>query len=155
MTNIELDWFLVGHRLSEVELHAVVPWDSPSTVQLHPKYEGEGEQTYSVAVEGAASRIATTTTPVTLSPGNPIDLDIDPAGLLEPGMIARGNLVLSDIHGEELRIPLLLEAESPYTGDGWLAWLAKPSNGLFVICFLLAISVITGGRSREPVPTND
>ena len=106
-TEIELDWFHVGHRLSEAELHAVVAWDSQSSVLLHPQYEGEGERTYSVAVEGAASRIATAATSVTLSPGDPIALDIDPAGLLEPGMIARGNLVLSGIHGEEHRIPLI------------------------------------------------
>ena len=35
MTDIELDWFRVGHRLSEAELHAVVAWDSPSSVLLH------------------------------------------------------------------------------------------------------------------------
>ena len=151
-TNIELDWFRVGHRLSEAELSAVVEWDSHSSVLLHPQYEGEGERTYSVAVEGAASRIATAVTPVTLSPGDPITLNIDPAGLLEPGMIARGNLVLSDIHGEEQRIPVLLEAESPFTGDGWIAWLAEPSNGMFAICLLLAVSVLTGGRGRSHAP---
>ena len=153
MTDIELDWFRVGHRLSEAELHAVVAWDSPSSVLLHPQYEGDGERTYSVAVEGAASRIATAASQVTLSPGDPIALDIDPAGLLEPGMIARGNLVLSGIHGEEHRISLILEAESPFTGDGLFAWLAEPSNGLFVICLLLAVSVITGGRGRAQAPS--
>ena len=134
------------------ELHAVVSWDSSSTVNIRPLYEGGGERTYSIAVEGAASRIATATTPITLSPGDPITLDIDPAGLLEPGMIARGNLVLLDVHGEEQRIPLLLEAESPFTGDGLFAWLAEPSNGMFVVCLLLAVSVLTGGRGRAQAP---
>ena len=67
-------------------------------------------------------------------------------------MIARGNLVLSDIHGEEQRIPVILEAESPFTGDGLFAWVAEPSNGLFVICLLLAVSVLTGGRGRAQAP---
>ncbi|MDP6921154.1 MAG: M6 family metalloprotease domain-containing protein [Candidatus Thalassarchaeum sp.] len=152
-TDIELDWLMVGHRLSVKELYAVVSWDSSSTVYIRPLYEGGGERTYSIAVEGAASRIATASTPVTLSPGDPITLDIDPAGLLEPGMIARGNLVLLDIHGEEQRIPLLLEAESPFTGDGLFAWLAEPSNGMFVVCLLLAVSVLTGGRGRAQAPS--
>ena len=152
-TDIQIDWAIVGHRLSEEELHAVVAWDSPSTVQLRPQYEGDGERTYSVLVEGAASRISSSNTPVTLSPGDPIALHIDPAGLLEPGMIARGNLVLSDVHGEEQRIPLLLEAESPFTGDGLFAWLAEPSNGLLLICLLLAVSVLTGGRGIALTPS--
>ena len=80
-------------------------------------------------------------------------LDIEPDGLLEPGMIARGNLVLSDSHGSEVRIPLLLEAESPFTGDGLVAWLAEPSNGLLVICVLLAISIVSGGRSQLQPPS--
>jgi M6 family metalloprotease-like protein len=151
-TNINLDWFRIGHRLSEDELHTIVEWDSPSSVEVLPVYDGEGERTYSIAVEGAVSRIATTSTPISLSPGDPIILNIDPDGLLEPGMIARGNLVLSDSHGTELRIPLVLEAESPFTGDGWVAWLAEPSNGLLVICVLLAISVVTGGRSQPQLP---
>jgi len=97
-------------------------------------------------VEGAADRIATATSPITLSAGDPISLDIDPAGLLEPGMLARGELVLSDSNGIEQRIPLLLEAESPFSGNGWLAWLSQPSNGLLVISALVAISIVTGGR---------
>ena len=117
-----------------------------------PEYDGEEERTYSIVVEGAAARIATTSTPISLSPGDPIMLDIEPDGLLEPGMLARGNLVLSDSHGSELRIPLLLEAESPFTGDSWVSWLAEPSNGLLVICVLLAISIVTGGRSQLQLP---
>ena len=151
-TNIDMNWFRIGHRLSEGELHAIVGWDSVSSVEVLPVYDGEDERTYSIAVEGAVSRIATTSSPISLSPGDPIVLDIDPDGLLEPGMIARGNLVLSDSHGMGLRIPLTLEAESPLTGNSWVAWLAEPSNGLFVICLLLAIFVVTGGRSQPQLP---
>jgi hypothetical protein len=87
-----------------------------------------------------------------LSAGDSITLDIDPAGLLEPGMLARGELVLLDSSGIEQRIPLLLEAESPFSGDGWLAWLAQPSNGLLVISVLVAISIAGGGRTDVVKP---
>ena len=121
LTDIDLDWFRVGHRLSTSQLEIVVAWDSPSTVQVTPEYEGDGERTYSIAVEGAAERIATAATQGTLSAGDSITLDINPAGLLEPGMLARGELVLLDSSGIEQRIPLLLEAESPFSGmAGWL-----------------------------------
>jgi len=146
LTDIDLDWFRVGHRLGTTQLEAVVPWDSTSIVHITPDYEGGGERTYSISVEGAAGRIASATSPITLFEGDSIFLDIDPAGLLEPGMLARGELVLSDSNGIEQRIPLLLEAESPFSGNGWLAWLSQPSNGLLVISALVAISIVTGGR---------
>jgi len=146
--DILLEVDIVGHRMSNQELYSVISWENPSTIELTPKYQGEGEMTYSISIEGAASRITSAQTPSTLSPGDPIILDIEPMDLLEPGMIARGTIVLSDSHGHEHRIPLLLEAESPFSGDGWLAWFAEPSNGLFVISILLSISIITGGRKE-------
>jgi len=145
-TDISLEVDVVGHRLSTDELYSVISWESPSLVRVTPGYEGDGEMSYSVALEGAVSRIATAQSPVELGPGDSITLDVDPKGLLEPGMLARGLVVLSDVHGSEHRIPLLLEAESPFTGDGWLAWLAEPANGLLVIAILLSITVATGGR---------
>ena len=152
LTDIDIDWFRVGHRLGTTQLETVVAWDSTSTVHITPDYEGDGERTYSISVEGAADRIASATSPITLSAGDSISLDIDPAGLLEPGMLARGELVLSDSNGIEQRIPLLLEAESPFSGNGWLAWLSQPSNGLLVISALVAISIVSGGRADVVKP---
>ncbi len=145
-TDISLEIDVVGHRIYTDELYSVISWESPSSVRVTPEYEGDGEMSYSVAIEGAASRIATAQSPAQLGPGDSIILDVDPKGLLEPGMLARGVIVLSDVHGSEHRIPLLLEAESPFTGDGWLAWFAEPSNGLLVIAILLSITIATGGR---------
>ncbi|MEE3270123.1 MAG: M6 family metalloprotease domain-containing protein [Candidatus Thermoplasmatota archaeon] len=145
-TDISLEIDVVGHRLSTHELYSVVSWESPSTISVIPEYEGDGEMSYSIALEGAVSRIATSQSTVLLGPGDPIVLDVDPKGLLEPGMLARGVIVLSDTHGSEHRIPLLLEAESPFTGDGWLAWFAEPTNGILVIAILLSISIATSGR---------
>ena len=113
-----------------------------------PEYEGDGVMTYSIALEGAVSRVATAQSPASLSSGDYLTIDVDPRGLLEPGMLARGTIVLSDVHGTEHRIPLLLEAESPFTGDNWLAWLAEPANGLLVISILVSISILTGGRKE-------
>ena len=147
-TDISLEINIVGHRISSDELYSVVSWENPSIVSVEPEYEGIDEMTYSIAIEGAASRVATAQSPVTLEQGVPITIDVNPMGLLEPGMLARGTIVLSDIHGNEHRIPLLLEAESPFTGDGWVAWLAEPSNGLLIISILISISILMGGREQ-------
>ena len=145
-TDSSIDVHIVGHRISSDELYSVVSWENPSTVSVIPEYEGNGDMIYSIALEGAVSRIATAQSPATLGPGESITFDVDPMGLLEPGMLARGTIVLSDTHGNENRIPLLLEAESPFTGDGWVAWLAEPANGVFIISILISISILTGRR---------
>ncbi len=145
-TDTSIDVHIVGHKISTHELYSLVSWEDPSTVSVTPEYEGNGEMTYSIALEGAVSRVATAQSPATLGPGNPITITVDPMGLLEPGMLARGTIVLSDIHGNENRIPLLLEAESPFSGDGWVAWLAEPANGLLIISILISLSILTGRR---------
>ena len=147
-TDISLEVDIVGHRLSSEGLFSVVSWEAPSTVTVTPEFEGDGEEYYSISLEGAVSRVATAQSPVTLSPGDSIIIDVDPMGLLEPGMLARGTLVLSDVHGTDHRIPLLLEAESPFSGDGLVAWLAVPANGLLIISILVSISILTGGRQE-------
>ena len=147
-TDISLEVDIVGHRLSSDELYSVVSWDSSSTVTVTPEYQGDGEVSYSITLEGAVSRVATAQSPVTLRPGDSISIDVEPIGLLEPGMLARGTIVLLDVHGTEHRIPLLLEAESPFSGDGLMAWLAEPANGLLIISILVSISILTGGRQE-------
>ena len=60
------------------------------------EYEGEGPRVYDVAIEGAASRIASISTQGDLSPGDPLIVDIEPMGLMESGMYARGQVVVQD-----------------------------------------------------------
>ena len=112
------------------------------------EYEGEGPRVYDVAIEGAASRIASISTQGEISPGDPLIVDIEPMGLMESGMYARGQVVFQDEFGLEQRIDILLIAESPFTGEGWLAWISTPSNGLPIVCILMAISVVTGSRKE-------
>ena len=85
--DISLEVNIIGHRMSNEELFSVISWENPSIISLTPKYEGDGEVTYSIALEGATSRIASAQTPATLSPGDPIVLDVDPMGLLELSLI--------------------------------------------------------------------
>jgi hypothetical protein len=78
-------------------------------------------------------------------------LDIEPAGLLEPRMVARGELVIVDSNNIEQRIPIVLnsEGELPF---GPLNWLAIPSNAISTVLVLLALSIATGNRKESPDP---
>ena len=80
-------------------------------------------------------------------PGDPIVIQIDPDGLLEPMMVARGELVLVDSNNIEQRIPIVLTAEGnlPF---GPLNWLTEPSNAITAVLILLAFSISTGKRNE-------
>ena len=84
-----------------------------------------------------------------ISPGDDIEILIEPEGLLVPGMIARGELVLVDNFGIELRIPITLEAKSTFNSNVLFSWFAEPGNGLLVISILLGFSIFTGGSNAN------
>ena len=147
---VSIDWIVVNHRLSTDNIVATVPWDSDSTIALYPESLGSGPRTYSITIEGAAGRIAEPLTNGLFYPGDPIELRIAPDGLLEPRMIAKGELVILDSDNIEQRIPFQLTAE----GDlpfGPLNWLAIPSNAISTVLILMALSVATGNRQNKKI----
>ena len=151
MTHVSLDWNVVNHRLSTDTLEATVAWDKPTTVELFPDSVGYGPRTYTITVDGPAGRVSQAVTSGSYYPGEAIILAIEPDGLLEPRMIARGELVIVDSNNIEQRIPIILhsEGELPF---GPLNWLAIPSNAISTVLLLLALSIATNSRK---VPDDD
>jgi M6 family metalloprotease-like protein len=149
VTTISLDWIIVNHRISDDSLDATIPWDVPSTIEIFPETEGNGSRIYAISVDGPAGRIAKSTNSGIFLPGDPIVLLIEPDGLLEPRMIARGELVIVDSNNIEQRIQIVLNAEGelPF---GPLNWLAVPSNAISTVLVLLALSIATGKRKDYP-----
>tara|TARA_B100001250_G_scaffold57530_2_gene44633 strand:+ start:465 stop:2429 length:1965 start_codon:yes stop_codon:yes gene_type:complete len=151
MTHVSLDWSVVNHRLSIETLEASVAWDEPSTIEFYPESIGDGPRVYTISVDGPAGRIAESITTGAYYPGEPIVLAVEPDGLLEPRMIARGELVIVDSDNIEQRVPIVLnsEGELPF---GPLNWLAIPSNAISTVLALMAFSIASGGRRS---PDND
>ena len=145
MTRFSLDWRVVNHRFTSDTLETTVAWDKSTTVELYPEAIGSGPRIYTITVDGPAGRISESVTSGTYYPGEPIVLSIEPVGLLEPRMIARGELVIVDSENIEQRIPLILnsEGELPF---GPLNWLAIPSNAISTVLALLALSIASGKR---------
>jgi len=145
MTHVSLDWSVVNHRLSNEVLEATVAWDKTTTIELYPDSFGDGPRIYTITIDGPAGRISQSVTTGSYYPGDPIILSIEPDGLLEPRMIARGELIIVDSNNIEQRIPIILTAEGeiPF---GPLNWLAIPSNALSTVLVLLALSTATGRR---------
>ena len=145
-----LDWIVVNHQLATDSLDASVPWDEPSTVILIPETEGSGARNYRISIVGPAARVADTTTSGVYFPGDPIVIAVNPDGLLEPRMIARGELVFIDSNNIEQRIPIVLnsEGELPF---GPLNWLTVPSNALTTVLILMAFSIASGHKKNAIV----
>ena len=153
--DIDLDWYSIGHRISSEHLRGIIPWDENSQIKLSISCLGTESRTYSIAVEGALSRIATVQTEGELQACPDVILNIVPDGLLTPGMIAEGELVFVDSFGLEQRVPVTLTAQSSFNGDSPLSWLVQPSNAIMVIFLLLAISLIPTSDSKpNNKPTN-
>lgn len=146
---IDLRWHNVGHRIISDSFFLMIDHDRENTYSILPEYDGDSSRFYNIEIQGAASRIATLEQSQNIIPGDEIEVSVDPDGLLLPGMIARGELVLVDNFGIELRIPVTFEAKSTLNSNVIFSWLAEPGNGLFMISILLAISIISGGSSGK------
>ena len=146
---IDLRWHNVGHRIISDSFFLMIDHDKGNTYSILPEYDGDSSRFYNIEIQGAASRIATLEQSQTIIPGDEIEVSVNPDGLLLPGMIARGELVLVDNFGIELRIPITFEAKSTLNSNVIFSWLAEPGNGLFMISILLAISIISGGSSGK------
>jgi len=142
---IDLRWHNVGHRIISDSFFLMIDHDKENTYSILPEYDGDSSRFYNIEIQGAASRIATLEQSQNIIPGDEIEVSVDPNGLLLPGMIARGELVLVDNFGIELRIPVTFEGKSTLNSNVIFSWLAEPGNGLFMISILLAISIISGG----------
>jgi hypothetical protein len=149
LREIDLKWHQVGHRIITDNFLLLVDSEKDNTISIMPDFEGEESRFYNLEIQGAASRIASLESSMTISPGDDIEIVIKPDNLLVPGMIARGELVLVDNFGIELRIPITLEAKSTFNSNALFSWIAEPGNGLLMISILLGLSIFTGGSNSN------
>jgi M6 family metalloprotease-like protein len=155
-TNFELDWYRVGNRIITKEVNLKIDSKHKSQIIVNLDYAGTGSRNYDITIDGAASRISTVLSQGEITSGDGIAIEIDPDGLLVPGMVARGEIIFVDDFGIEQRIQIVLEAESSFDSNSMLSWLSEPSNGIFMITILLALSIISGSeKTNRKVPSND
>ncbi|DAC14354.1 MAG TPA: hypothetical protein D7H86_02980, partial [Candidatus Poseidoniales archaeon] len=130
-----------------------IPTNEPHIVEIPISFEGSGEQTWYVGIDGPISRIATTDNQQQLGNGEKVLVEINPNGLLTPGMIAKGNLVLATDTGEKWQIPLTFQAHS--AEDDLLNDWRQPSKIIPIMTFLLAIWFILGIKSPTRQPSSE
>ena len=151
-TNVTIPWSLVNNRLIPEEKEDQIFYDSTSVVAFDLAFVGEGLTSYDVVVTGPLSRVATTESRQNLGHGTILSLNVEPQGLLSPGMIAKGRIQLYDSDGLAGEFNVTLQAEPPGTTGSILMWLAEPANNIQVISVLMALWAISGMRMRKEPP---
>ena len=146
---VSIDFHTIGLRLTNTEYNSDISSDDNGYVNVPLEFSGLGQQVWEVRLEGPIDRIATTAPTQNLGEGSKVNLTISPNGLLVPGMVARGEIVLRDSQGLEQRIEVILTAEQFEQGGELIRFFSEPANLIITMAGLIALSVLLGMRKRE------
>ena len=147
--DVTIGWSIVPNRLVSEKMEGQIDVTEVVTLEHVLSFEGQGDSTYDVVIEGPLARIATTTLQQSLGHGSVLSLDINPNGLLAPGMVANGKVQLYDQFGLAGEFNVSLQAEPPGEVGSALMWLAEPANNIQLVSILLALWVISSGNKRK------
>ena len=141
-TDMDLDIpVTVLNRRPEGGTHeASIAVTDKDTTSIDLLSSGHGSSTYTVLIEGPLSRVADAPSRVTLDQDLvTLVLDIDPSGLLEDGMLVRGEVHLVDLDGGRTVIPVTLTAEEESSG---LDRIRQPEIALGLCFMLVGLSLL-------------
>ena len=111
--------------------------------------QGDGDQRFSVEVDGALSRIASVNNLIVLEGDDELPLTIEPKGLLKPNMLIKGEVVIYDSSGERWIIDVELTAAND-DANGF-QMLTTPGRAIGIASLLASIWVILGIREKPKV----
>ncbi len=147
--DVKMGWKIVENRLVPEKMEGQIDVTEIVTLEHILSFEGQGYSTYDVVIEGPLARIATTGLQQSLGHGSILSLDINPNGLLAPGMIANGKVQLYDQFGLAGEFNVTLQAEPPGEVGSALMWLAEPANNIRLVSILMAFWVISSAVKRS------
>lgn len=136
--------------LYEAKVHP----SQPTTLNIPLDSIGDGEQRYSVLVDGPLSRVATGETFITLKGQDTYSLLVEPSGLLSENMLIFGTVHLATEEGSEWTIEIELQATTQQDA-GWMVW-TEPGRVIGLMFLVLAFSSLAGAigprsSARDPV----
>ena len=151
--DVRHEFEILGNIPLEKSYKAEIPVIDSTQISIPMEFVGEDSQVWLIGIDGALSRIAETTTNQELSEGSDIVLDISPSGLLQDGMIVRGDIVLASDSGHNYHIEVELVAlnEEESTIDEW----TSPAKLIPLALLLAAVWVILGIQSPSREVTSD
>jgi len=148
--NVSIPWYVVGNIPTATEYSTSIPVSDFSIIEVPLALEGEGSREYIVEITGALSRIATSSTTIIVEGDSSLELSIEPSGLLIPGMLARGEVILRDGNGIEYQINITLTAESESPAYGFMQKFRDPGTTFLIVGILCACWVLLGVKRKVP-----
>lgn len=142
IVDVRHEFEIFGNIPKETSFASNIGFNELSEIEIPIEISGDASQTWIIGIDGPLSRIATTESTKKVSPGSTIVLDIDPAGLLTPGMMVKGEVILASDSGHRYVITVELEAESSELST--LDKYTKPANLIPIALALATLWVVLG-----------
>ena len=124
-----------------------------SKITIPVELIGENSQIWLVGIDGPLSRVAETSGTQELEKGSEIIVDISPSGLIQEGMIVRGEIVLASESGHNYHIDVELIAQS--NDDSTIEEWTSPAKLIPIALVLAAVWVILGIQSPSREVSSD
>ena len=143
--DIQHEFEILGNIPIEKSFKSEIKVVDSSKVKIPIEFVGEDSQMWLVGIDGPLSRVAETSGTQELSAGSNLILDISPSGLLEEGMIVRGEVVLASDsgHNYHIYVELVAQNEEDSTIEEW----TSPAKLIPIALILAAVWVILGIQS--------
>lgn len=151
-TNMDLDIpVTVLNRIPQERVHtSTIAVHEKDTVTIDLLSNGHGSSAYTVLIEGPLSRVAEAPSRVTLDRDTTtMTLNIDPSGLLEEGMLVRGEVHLVDLNGARTVLTVTLTAEDEASG---VDLLRQPEVAFGLCLMLIGLSLLWPRKSVKNAP---
>lgn len=141
----------VLNRIPQERVHtSTIAVHEKDTVTIDLLSNGHGSSAYTVLVEGPLSRVAEAPSRVTLDRDTTtMTLNIDPSGLLEEGMLVRGEVHLVDLNGARTVLTVTLTAEDEASG---VDLLRQPEVSFGLCLMLIGLSLLWPRKSVKNAP---
>lgn len=145
--DLDLPVTVVNRMPQEETYRSQIAVHEKGAVSMDVLSNGHGASTYTVLIEGPLSRVAEAPSSVTLDgDATALVLDIDPAGLLEDGMLVRGEVHLIDLDGGRTVLSVTLTAEDEPNG---VDLLRQPEVALGTCFMLVGLSMLWPRRKAD------
>ncbi len=149
--DIATPWSTHFNRVLPSLTQADVSTSKSTDISIELEIEGDGSRTVELFVEGPLSRVATIQESAVIQEGSSITLTVEPNGLLTPGMLARGEVIIVDDLGKVERVDVEVTGEAIAGTADVIRTFRDPASLTLIVCLLVALWVVLGIEKKQKI----
>jgi hypothetical protein len=130
---------------------ADVSTSKSTDISIELEIEGDGSRAVELFVEGPLSRVAIIQESAVIQEGSSITLTVEPNGLLTPGMLARGEIIIVDDLGKVERVDVEVTGEAIAGTADVIRTFRDPASLTLIVCLLVALWVVLGIDKKQKI----